>query len=437
MKKKIWIPIVIIAVVLAVLFVPIPMASYDDGGTREWVALTYKIVDWNKITDDGLYENTSIYFGEERWQDIDQLWLEESENVEHQFRAVITSIDGSWVHVKPVDGEAEEHDSLDIKFFADELPDIDAKVGDTVEIKYRGNVPWTSSPQIRAFDWKKSHNLSHVEYTDEWLDKETAEKYDHNIFSDIVITEIYSNCFFARPVIPMPYQIKLNGTLSDDWCVGDQVICTYENTYYDDKNQRVEVDFLTIEPSDWEPEPGVAYKPVIYLYPEETTEVSVNLKLDGELTCTYPKYNNGWNVTASSDGTLTDEKGMQYNYLYWEGETFAQYDFSKGFCVKGEDTAEFLEYALAELGLTRREANEFIVFWLPMMQENKYNVISFQTEAYTNSARLEVTPTPDSIIRVFMAYKASDEYVDIEAQELTAPERRGFTVIEWGGTEVK
>ncbi len=437
MKKKIWIPIVIIAVVLAFLFVPIPMASYDDGGTREWVALTYKIVDWNKITDDGLYENTSIYFGEERWQDIDHLWLEESENVEHQFRAVITSIDGSWVHVKPVDGEAEEHDSLDIKFFADELPDIDAKVGDTVEIKYRGNVPWTSSPQIRAFDWKKSHNLSHVEYTDEWLDKEIAEKYDHNIFSDIVITEIYSNCFFARPVIPMPYQIKLNGTLSDDWCVGDQVICTYENTYYDDKNQRVEVDFLTIEPSDWEPEPGVAYKPVIYLYPEETTEVSVNLKLDGELTCTYPKYNNGWNVTASPDGTLTDEKGMQYNYLYWEGKTFAQYDFSKGFCVKGEDTAEFLEYALAELGLTRREANEFIVFWLPMMQENNYNIISFQTEAYTSSARLEVTPTPDSIIRVFMAYKSSDEYVDIEEQELTAPKREGFTVVEWGGTEVK
>ena len=72
-----------------------------------------------------------------------------------------------------------------------------------------------------------------------------------------------------------------------------------------------------------------------------------------------------------------------------------------------------------------------------MMQENKYNIISFQTEAYTNSARLEVTPTPDSIIRVFMAYKASDEYVYIEAQELTAPNREGFTVIEWGGTEVK
>ena len=437
MKKKIWIPIVIVVAVLAVLFVPIPQTSYDDGGTREWIALTYKIVDWNKISYDGLYENTSIYFGEKRWQDIDQLWLEESEKVEHQFRAVITNIDGSWVNVKPVDGEPEAHDSLDIKFSASELPDIEAKVGDTVEIKYRGNVPWTSSPQIKAFDWKKSNNLSHLEYTEEWLDKEIAEKYDRNIFSDIVITEIYSNCFFAIPVIPMPYQIKLNGTLSSEWCVGDQVICTYENVYYDNENQRVEVDFLTVEPSDFELEPGVNYKPVIYLYPEEETEVMVMLDYNGQLTCTYPAYNDGWRVTASPDGTLTDEKGMQYNYLYWEGETYTQYDFSNGFCVKGEDTAEFLEASLEALGLTRREANEFIVFWLPQMQENEYNVISFQTEAYTSSARLEVTPAPDTLIRVFMAYKAADEYTELEAQELTAPERRGFTVVEWGGTEVK
>lgn len=58
-------------------------------------------------------------------------------------------------------------------------------------------------------------------------------------------------------------------------------------------------------------------KPVIYLYPEEETEVSVNLNLNGKLTCTYPKYNNSWTVTAKPDGTLTDKNGMNYNYLYW------------------------------------------------------------------------------------------------------------------------
>ena len=62
MKKKILIPIIAAAILLAVLFVPIPQGSYDDGGTREWIALTYKIVDWNKISADGIYEATRIYF---------------------------------------------------------------------------------------------------------------------------------------------------------------------------------------------------------------------------------------------------------------------------------------------------------------------------------------------------------------------------------------
>ena len=97
----------------------------------------------------------------------------------------------------------------------------------------------------------------------------------------------------------------------------------------------------------------VGHKPVIYLYPEETTEVTVELDLPGELTCTYPAYEDGWRVTAAPDGTLTDGKGQTYNYLYWEGETATQYDLSEGFCVAGADTAAFLEEALAQLGLTR------------------------------------------------------------------------------------
>ena len=179
------------------------------------------------------------------------------------------------------------------------------------------------------------------------------------------------------------------------------------------------------------------YKPVIYLYPEKETQVSVNLTLDGRLTCTYPKYGKGWEVTAFPDGTLIDNKGKTYNYLYWEGETFAQYDLSKGFCIKGENTATFLEAALEKLGLTRREANEFIVYWLPLMEQNPYNIISFQGEIYTDAAQLDVTPAPDTLIRVFMAWQKSDEFVEIPQQEFTAPERKGFTVVEWGGTEIK
>ena len=178
-------------------------------------------------------------------------------------------------------------------------------------------------------------------------------------------------------------------------------------------------------------------KPVIYLYPETETRVTVKLDLPGELTCTYPAYDGGWVVTAAPDGTLTDEHGQTYNYLYWEGEVANGFDFSKGFCVAGSDTAAFLEDALDRLGLTRREANEFLVYWLPRMQDNPYNLIAFQQEAYTESAKLTVSPRPDSVLRVFMAWKPLARPVDVPAQTLPGFERRGFTLVEWGGAEVR
>ena len=178
-------------------------------------------------------------------------------------------------------------------------------------------------------------------------------------------------------------------------------------------------------------------KPVIYLYPEEETEVTVSLDYDGELTCVYPAMEDGvWTVTAAPGGTLTDTAGQTYNYLYWEGMSAADYDFSQGFCVPGGDTAAFLEGALAHLGLTRREANEFIVYWLPRMEWNAYNLISFQTSAYTNRARLTVDPAPDTVLRVFMAWRPLSAPTDIPPQALTAPERTGFTLVEWGGAEL-
>ncbi len=118
---------------------------------------------------------------------------------------------------------------------------------------------------------------------------------------------------------------------------------------------------------------AVAEKPVIYLYPEEGTDVDVSLSLAGEMTCTYPAYGNGWHVTASPDGTLIDEDGKAYYALYREGELKTEYDLTKGYCVAGSDTAAFLEEALNVRGLTAREANELIIYWLPQMQENEHD----------------------------------------------------------------
>ena len=185
------------------------------------------------------------------------------------------------------------------------------------------------------------------------------------------------------------------------------------------------------------PEEVCYEKPVIYAYPEMGMPVSVKLDYRGELTTTYPAYNDGWEVLARPDGTLTDpETGREYYCLYWEGVTDTVYDFSEGFVVAGEDSAAFLEEALATLGLSAREANEFIIYWLPRLEANPYNLITFQSEAYTDSARLTIDPAPDTLIRVFMAWRGLDAPIDIAPQTLEPVVREGFTVVEWGGTEV-
>lgn len=183
-------------------------------------------------------------------------------------------------------------------------------------------------------------------------------------------------------------------------------------------------------------EEAMAAKPVIYLYPEEETAVTVTLDYDGTLTATYPAYGDGWRVTALPDGTLYDAEGREYSYLFWEGSGGIEYDFSQGFCVPGADTAEFLRGSLEKLGLTPREYNEFIVYWLPRMEGNAYNLIAFQSDDYTDHARLTISPEPERILRVFMAWQPLQEPVEITPQDLPPFERAGFTVVEWGGARV-
>ena len=113
------------------------------------------------------------------------------------------------------------------------------------------------------------------------------------------------------------------------------------------------------------------------------------------------------------------------------------FDFSRGYCVAGVDTADFLQEILPQIGLTPREYNEFTVYWLPLLQDNPYNIISFQADIYTDLAWLKVEPQPDSVLRVFMAVKASSAYVEMKPQSFEPFVREGFTVVEWGGTLVR
>lgn len=185
----------------------------------------------------------------------------------------------------------------------------------------------------------------------------------------------------------------------------------------------------------------VEEKPVIYLYPEEKMDVNVTLDLEGRMICSYPEYGNGWNVTAYPDGKIFDKgTSRYYDYLFWEGSQKMGDDvFEKTACVASEDSAAFLEEYLAAFGLNDSEIDDFISYWLPRLQASPYNLISFPNEKYNEWAKLNVSPAPETVIRVYMVFKPLDEAVEIpEEQKLSLPERpvrKGFTVVEWGGSQ--
>ena len=111
---------------------------------------------------------------------------------------------------------------------------------------------------------------------------------------------------------------------------------------------------------------------------------------------------------------------------------------NEGFVVKGEDSREFLEEKLAILGLNEREAEEFIVYWLPILEKNEYNYIRFASmEEINESMPLNFSVEPNSLIRVWMQFKAVDKNYKVNEQVLEKPEREGFVAVEWGGTEIK
>ena len=181
-------------------------------------------------------------------------------------------------------------------------------------------------------------------------------------------------------------------------------------------------------------------KPVIYLYPTKETEVSVKLLNPERITCSYPKYIDGWEVLAEPNGDLIDlDTGRNLYSLYYESEAVGELtSYEEGFVIAGEDSAKFLEEKLEILGLTEREAQEFIIYWLPKLESNKYNYIRFASnEEISNNMSLEIKPVPDTTIRIWMLFKGLDESIKVEEQELLTVERNGFTVVEWGGTEIK
>ncbi len=179
---------------------------------------------------------------------------------------------------------------------------------------------------------------------------------------------------------------------------------------------------------------GVA-KPIIYLYPPESTEVIVKIKNSELITVSYPPYvKSGWRLIAHPNGTIMDYDNKEYSYLFWEATGNTHYIIQQGYVVHRDDLVDFLREKLTMFGLIPREYNEFIVYWYPILCKNEYNSICFFCEEYERDFELSIEPKPDEILRVFMIYQKADMNTVLEPPKEPNPiSRNGFTVIEWGG----
>lgn len=183
-------------------------------------------------------------------------------------------------------------------------------------------------------------------------------------------------------------------------------------------------------------------KPVIYLYPERETNFSMEVNPTGELSFTYPNYNNGWNGTALPNGEININHET-FNYLFWESNQQVNLnliDLKKGTIVKGKESLDFLSKQLDAFGFTSKEKADFVTFWAPQLQRNEFNYINFVLNNDADIfAKLSITPAPDNIYRFYMLtskIENPNDFYYLEPQLIESIDRKGFTVLEWGGSKI-
>ncbi|MGV3611850.1 MAG: hypothetical protein ACO1N0_12920 [Fluviicola sp.] len=219
--------------------------------------------------------------------------------------------------------------------------------------------------------------------------------------------------------------------------------------YYDSNFQEIETDSIEVKKGQITVislnfkatnNPRPVKKPVIYLYPESDTDVSVELKTAGELTFTYPSYAKGWKGTAHPDGSI-DINGTHYPYLFWESEQrFNTFDLKTGgFLLDKENMVTSLEKHLTKLGFNDKEKTDFITYWAPQLQQHKQVLIQFiLNDSCNDFATLEIQPKPENLNRVYMVWRGIDGpfKIFLDPQKLKTLDRKGFDVLEWGGIEL-
>lgn len=177
-------------------------------------------------------------------------------------------------------------------------------------------------------------------------------------------------------------------------------------------------------------------KPAIYLYPKEKMQINVKVAPKGKLTLTIPPYpQTGWDVTADPNGDIWSGNNL-YKYLYYEAQVPDKLidPQDSGYVVPFSQLSALLTNILPKLGLNFTEQQDFITYWLKVLPQSPFYRIDVIPVTTLNAiAPLDITPKPDSLIRVTLYFIPLADKINLKTPDLPIVKRDGFTVVEWGG----
>ena len=202
----------------------------------------------------------------------------------------------------------------------------------------------------------------------------------------------------------------------------------------------ISINFQGCKPEDIDEEEGfcdtciTVYKPNIYFYPQEKTQLFVTLDFPkgGKVVTSIPEYGAGWNVSVDKNGRINDS----YDYLFYESSQPDVWQLEKGWIIKMENLKNFFTENLTSYGFAGREIEDFTDYWIPRFTDAEYYVIYPQSQQLIESViQLDISNKPDNLLRLFYVVRKLNHQPDHELPEPQIKnqfKREGFFVTEWG-----
>jgi len=196
---------------------------------------------------------------------------------------------------------------------------------------------------------------------------------------------------------------------------------------------------------------GPDVKPVILFYNDknekEDIEIKLTLRNELEIGATYPnplliednneykKYLWKCQVNYENNESKVIVNDKSYSYIFWEGKNISANLKGDKVILNPNNVENDLDELLKLQGLNERERNDFIVYWIRVLNKMKTIEVTICDDSYEKVAPLEITNYPKQL-RVFLLFKESNEnYSEDKSIKILKRRERptGKYIVEWGG----